>query len=60
MNRLTKLQNEFINQNLRDGFVAFPLSVFKSEKYKEWKRRTKPFKIAKNLTKNKKGSGYGL
>ena len=36
--RLTKLQNEFINQNLGDGFVVFPLSIFKSKEYKNWKR----------------------
>lgn len=37
--RLTKLQKEFMNKNITPGsYVAFPLSMFKSKEYKEWKK----------------------
>jgi len=37
--RLTKLQTEFIDKfTEKDGYIAFPINVFKSKEYKEWKR----------------------
>ena len=37
--RLTKLQKEFIDKELPKGtYVAFPLSIFKSKEYKQWKK----------------------
>jgi hypothetical protein len=37
--RLTPLQQKFIDRNLKNGdFVAFPVDIFKGNKYKKWKR----------------------
>jgi len=37
--RLTKLQKEFIDKELPKGaYAAFPLSIFKSNEYKQWKK----------------------
>jgi len=36
---LTKLQNEFIDKDLpKRAYVVFPLSIFTSKEYKQWKR----------------------
>ena len=37
--KFTKLQTEFADRDLSKGaYVAFPLSIFKSDEYKRWKR----------------------
>ena len=38
MKRLTKLQTEFIDGKCKNGYIAFPLSIFKSIEYKSWKK----------------------
>lgn len=50
MKRLTKLQSEFIDEGTTKGsIIAFRLDVFKSTKYKEWKKNKrssrKPFRV---------------
>lgn len=35
--RLTRLQKEFIDENIPKGsYIAFPASLFKSKEYKQW------------------------
>jgi len=55
--RLTKLQQEFIDQNIsKDSYTAFPMSVFKSKEYKLWKKNRKPANInqPKGIKQSKK------
>ena len=37
--RFTKLQKEFIDENVSDGsYICFPHDIFKSKVYKKWKK----------------------
>ena len=40
--RLTKLKLEYIDRLItKNGYVAFPTDIFKSDEYKKWKRERK-------------------
>jgi len=40
MKRFTKLQREFIDEgNPAGSYTAFPNAIFKSDAYKQWKRK---------------------
>lgn len=49
MKQLTKLQKEFIDKETNRGsYIAFPLNIFKSEEYRNWKRKKRNILIKPN------------
>ncbi len=39
MKKLTKLQKENIDENIsKNGYVCFPVDIFKSKEYKQWRK----------------------